>query len=44
MPEFEDNWELLQQARLRNAVVAAKDRAPDKPAKSGASSEGGNDD
>lgn len=44
MPEFEDNWELLQQARLRNAVVTAKDRAPAKVAKSEASSEGGNDD
>jgi hypothetical protein len=44
MPEFADDWELLQQARLRNAVVAAKDRVPDKPAKSGVSSESGNDD
>ena len=44
MPEFEDNWELLQQARLRNAMVTAKDRGPDKPAKSGVSSDGGNDD
>ena len=44
MPEFEDNWYLLQQARLRNAVVAAKDHASDRVAKSGMSSEGGNDD
>ena len=44
MPEFEDDWELLQQARLRNAAVTAKDRAPDKPVKGGASSDGGNDD
>ena len=44
MPEFEDDWYLLQQARLRNAEVAAKDRAPDSVAKGGVSSEGGNDD
>ena len=44
MPEFEDNWYLLQQARLRNMAVAAKDRTPDKAAKGGMSSEGGNDD
>jgi hypothetical protein len=44
MPEFEDNWELLQQARLRSTSVAAKDRAPDKVAKGGVSSAGGNDD
>ena len=44
MPEFEDDWELLQQARLRNAIVASKDRSSDKLAKGGASSEGGNDD
>jgi hypothetical protein len=43
MPEFEDDWYLLQEARLRNAVVTAKDHAPDKAAKSGVSSEGGND-
>lgn len=44
MPEFEDNWYLLQQARLKNTAVAARDRAPDKGAKGGVSSEGGNDD
>jgi len=44
MPEFEDDWELLQQARLRNAIVTSKDRSSDKLAKGGASSEGGNDD
>lgn len=44
MPEFEDDWELLQQARLRNTAVAAKDRAPYKAAKNGMSSAGGNDD
>jgi hypothetical protein len=44
MPEFENNWELLQEARLRNTTVAAKDGASDKPAKDGESSEGGNDD
>jgi len=44
MPEFEDDWERLQQARLRNARVASKDRSSDKLAKGGASSEGGNDD
>jgi hypothetical protein len=44
MPEFEGNWELLQQARLRNTSVAAKERTPDKVAKGGVSSEGGNDD
>lgn len=33
MPEFEDNWELLQQARFRNTALVAKDRAPDKLAK-----------
>jgi len=44
MPEFEDNWELLQQARLRNALVAARDRSPDKPSSGRMSSEGGNDD
>ena len=42
--EFEDSWELLQQARLRSAVVAAKDRAPERVVKGGVSSEGGNDD
>jgi hypothetical protein len=44
MPEFADTWELLQQARLRNAVLAAKNRTSDKPAKSGASSESDNND
>ena len=44
MTEFEDDWELLQQARLRNSVVAAKDRALNKVAKGEVSSEGGNDD
>ncbi|HEY6945195.1 MAG TPA: hypothetical protein VI431_08640 [Candidatus Acidoferrum sp.] len=44
MLEFADNWELLQQARLRNAEVATKDRATDKFAKGEKSSEGGNDD
>ena len=44
MPEFEEDWYLLQQARLRNAEVAAKDRTPDNVAKGGVSSEGGNDD
>lgn len=44
MPEFEDNWELLQQARLRDTSVAAKDRPPDKVVKGGVGSEGGNDD
>lgn len=44
MPEFEDNWELLRQARLRTTSVAAKDRPPDKVAKGGVSSEGGNGD
>ena len=44
MPEFEDNWELLQQARLRNTAVATKDRAADKGARGGVSSEGGNED
>lgn len=34
MPEFEDDWELLQRARLRNAEAAAKDRATDKLGKS----------
>ena len=43
MPEFEDDWELLQQARLRNAEIAAKDRTPNKLAKGGVSSDGGND-
>lgn len=44
MPEFEDNWELLQQARLRNTAQVAKDRTPEKAAKGGASSAGGNED
>ncbi|HKW63305.1 MAG TPA: hypothetical protein VJN89_12220 [Candidatus Acidoferrum sp.] len=44
MPEFEDDWELLQQARLRNAETAAKDRVPEKQAKAGVASAGGNDD
>ena len=44
MPEFENDWELLQQARLQNAVVTAKDRVPDRVAKGGVSPEGGNDD
>ena len=44
MPEFEDNWELLQRARLRNAEVAAKDRASDKLAKGGVASAGSSDD
>ncbi|HKW32793.1 MAG TPA: hypothetical protein VJN92_07295 [Candidatus Acidoferrum sp.] len=44
MPEFEDDWELLQQTRLRNAEIAAKDRAPAKLAKGGLSTAGGNDD
>ena len=44
MPEFENDWYLLQQARLRNALVAAKDSAPDKAVKNSVSSEGGNDD
>lgn len=44
MPEFEDNWYLLQQARLRNAVVTAKDGASEKTAKDEVSSAGGNDD
>jgi len=44
LPEFEDNWELLQQARLRNAVVAAKNLAAVKPTGGGVSSEGGHDD
>ena len=30
MPEFEDNWELLQQARSRSTTLVATDRAPDK--------------
>jgi hypothetical protein len=30
MPQFEKNWELLQRARLRNAVVVAGDGPPDK--------------
>jgi hypothetical protein len=44
MPEFEDNWALLQQARLRNAAVATKDRATDKLATDGGSSASGNED
>jgi hypothetical protein len=44
LPEFEDDWELLKQARLRNAAVAAKDRSSDKLAKGRAASAGGNDD
>lgn len=44
MPEFEDNWELLQQARLRNAAIATKNRATDKLAKDGESSASGNED
>jgi hypothetical protein len=44
MPEFEDNWELLQGARLRNTTVAAKDRSSDKPSRGAVSSEGGHDD
>lgn len=43
-PEFEDDWELLQRARLRNAEVAAKDRASDKLAKGGVASAGSSDD
>ena len=30
MPEFEDNWELLQQARSKSTTLVATDRAPDK--------------
>jgi len=30
MREFERDWELLQRARLRNALVVAGDRSPDK--------------
>jgi hypothetical protein len=30
MPEFERDWELLQRARLKNAVVVAGDGTPDK--------------
>jgi len=44
MPEFEDNWDLLQQARLRNAEVVAKDHDSDKLAKGGVPSTGGTDD
>ena len=44
MPEFEDDWYLLQQARLRNTAIAARESAPDKGAKGEVSSEGGNDD
>jgi hypothetical protein len=43
MPEFEEDWELLQQARMKNTVVLAGDRAPDKVIKSAANAEGGND-
>jgi len=44
MPEFEDNWELLQQARLRNIIAGERDRDPKKLAKDEMSSVGGNDD
>ena len=44
MPEFADNWYLLQQARSRNAEIAAKDSAPGKLAPGGVPSAGGNDD
>lgn len=44
MPEFETDWELLQQARLRNGEIAAKDRVPGKPAGGEVASAGGNDD
>jgi hypothetical protein len=30
MPEFERDWELLRRARLKNALVVAGDRTPDK--------------
>jgi len=30
MPEFERDWELLERARLKNALVVAGDRTPDK--------------
>ncbi len=44
LPEFEHSWGLLQQARLRNSEVAAKNLTPEKLARSGVSSDGGNDD
>jgi hypothetical protein len=40
MPEFEKDWELLQRARLRNAVVVAGDGTPDKSIRGAG---GGND-
>jgi hypothetical protein len=40
MPEFEKDWELLRRARLRNAVVVARDGTPDKFIRG---AEGGND-
>src|SRR5436309_15555502 len=42
MPEFEENWELLQQARLKNAVTLARDRTADKGIPSTSSSADGN--
>ena len=40
MPEFEKDWELLQRARLKNAMVVAGDGTPDKYIRGG---EGGKD-
>lgn len=43
MPEFEKNWELLQQARLKHAVILAGDQEPDKSVGGVVNSKGGND-
>jgi hypothetical protein len=43
MPEFETDWELLQRARLQNAVAVAGDRTPGKFIHGAISFEGGND-
>ena len=43
MPEFERDWELLQRARVKNALVVAGDRTPDKDILSTDASTGGKD-
>lgn len=42
MPEFEKDWKLLQQARLKNGVILAETHVPDKSPRSARLSEGGN--
>lgn len=43
MPEFERDWELLRRARLKNALVVAGDRTPDKDILGAGASGGGTD-